>query len=162
MNILLQVDVHTTGGVAPVWAYALAEPAGEYRTAGAPRLLDRVRAALRTRHYSRRTEAAYIGWIWRFILFHNKRHPTQMAESEINAFLSHLAIAGGVSASTQNQALASLLFLYRHVLEREVGELRGLARARRPQRLPVVLTREEVRQVLARLSGAVWLMASLL
>jgi hypothetical protein len=83
------------------------ERAGEYRTAGAPRLLDRVRAALRTRHYSRRTETAYIGWIRRFILFHNKRHPTQMAEPEINAFLSHLAIAGGVSASTQNQALAS-------------------------------------------------------
>jgi len=127
-----------------------------------PRLLEQVRLALRARHYSRRTEHAYVGWIRRFILFHGKRHPAEMTEPEINAFLTHLAMRERVSASTQNQALAALLFLYRHVLERQVGALGEIVRARRPQRLPVVLTRDEVKLVLANLVGDKWLMASLL
>jgi hypothetical protein len=141
MNILLQAHVLTTRGVTRVLAYALAEPVGECRTARPLRLLDRLRAALRARHYSRHTEAAYVGGIRHFILFHDKQHPAQMAEPEINVFLSNLAIAGGVGAFTQNQALASLLFMHRNALEHEVGEPRGLSRAKEPQRLPVVLTR---------------------
>src|SRR4029079_9099353 len=88
------------------------------RRPGAPRLLDRVRLAIRARHYSLRTEEAYVAWIRRFVLFHGKRHPVEMGEAEINAFLTDLAVRGGVSASTQNQALAAVLFLYRHVLEK--------------------------------------------
>ncbi len=117
-----------------------------------PRLLDRVRQALRVRHMSKRTEEAYLQWIRRYILFHDKRHPSEMGEREINAFLTHLAVKRRVSASTQNQALCALLFLYRVVLEREVGEL-DLIRARRPRKLPEVLTREETRSVLAHLQG---------
>lgn len=114
-----------------------------------PKLLDRVREALRVRHMSKRTEETYLQWIRRYILFHGKRHPSEMGEGEINAFLTHLAVERRVSASTQTQALCALLFLYRTVLEREVGELEGLIRARRKRKLPVVLTREEVRIVLA-------------
>src|SRR5712692_12083522 len=91
--------------------------------AGAPRLLDRMRHAIRARHYSLRTEEAYVGWIRRYIFFHGKRHPAEMGESEINAFLSYLAVKGQVSASTQNQALSALLFLYRHVLEKPLPKL---------------------------------------
>lgn len=101
-------------------------------------------------------------WVRRFIFFHNVRHPAEMAEPEINAFLTHLAVQKRVSASTQNQALCALLFLYRHVLGREIGELGDVIRARRPRRLPVVLTRGEVKAVLANLSGDKWLMAALL
>jgi integron integrase len=129
---------------------------------GRPRLLERVRLALRARHYSRRTESAYMHWIRRFILFHGKRHPGEMGEEEINAFLTHLATRDQVSASTQNQALSALLFLYRHVIQRQIGALGEVVRARRPQRLPVVLTRDEVRTVLGHLRGDKWLMASLL
>jgi integron integrase len=118
-----------------------------------PRLLDRVRAAIRARHYSLRTEEAYVAWIVRFILFHGKRHPGEMGAAEINAFLSDLAVRGRVSASTQNQAFNALLFLYRAVLEAEPGRLAGVVRARRSRRLPVVLTRDEVRAVLAGLTG---------
>ena len=114
-----------------------------------PKLLDRVREAVRVRHMSKRTEEAYLQWVRRYILFHGKRHPSEMGEGEINAFLTHLAVERRVSASTQTQALCALLFLYRTVLEREVGELEGLVRARRRRKLPVVLTREEVRVVLA-------------
>ncbi len=123
-------------------------------SAGAPKpkLLDRVRLAIRTRHYSHKTEEAYIGWIRRFILFHNKRHP----------FLSSLARDSHVSASTQNQALNALLFLYHHVLEKEIGLIQGVVRAKRPRRLPVVLTQEEVRRVLSDMKGTPWLMAMLL
>ncbi len=118
-----------------------------------PRFLDQVRASVRTRHYSRRTEEAYVGWIRRFILFHGKRHPKDMGEREINAFLSELAVKGRVSASTQNQALAAILFVYRHVLEAPVGPLDHVIRAKRSARLPAVLTKAEVRSIIGRLSG---------
>ena len=118
-----------------------------------PRLLDRVRAALRTRHYSTRTEEAYVAWIRRYILFHAKRHPAEMGAPEVTRFLSSLAVDGRVAASTQNQALSALLFLYREVLELDLPWLDGIVRAKRPERLPVVLTRDEVRAVLLRLEG---------
>jgi integron integrase len=124
--------------------------------------MDCVREAIRMRHYSPRTEKTYCGWIRRYILFFGKRHPLEMGESEINTFLAHLALKGQVAASTQNQALAALLFLYREVLGRELGNLGELVRAKRPQRLPTVLTRSEVRAVLGKLEGTPRLMASLL
>lgn len=127
-----------------------------------PKLLDQLREALRSRHYSRRTEQTYCHWVKRYVHFHNVRHPAEMAEPEINAFLTHLAVKGKVAASTQNQALSALLFLYRHVLGREVGDLGEVIRARKPKRLPVVMTREEVKAVLANLSGDKWLMASVM
>ncbi|MBI3989885.1 MAG: integron integrase [candidate division NC10 bacterium] len=127
-----------------------------------PKLLDRLCEALRSRHYSRQTEQAYCHWVKRFILFHGVRHPADMAELEVNAFLTHLAIKARVSASTQTQALSALLFLYRHVLGREIGTLDGLIRARKPRRLPVVMTRDEVKAVLGHLSGETWLMANLM
>ena len=111
---------------------------------------------------SRRTEKAYRHWARRYVLFHGKRHPAEMAEPEINAFLTHLAVNGKVSTSTENQALAAVLFLYRHVLGREVGELAGLVRARRRHKLPVVLTLEEVRQVLQQAEGVELLVMTLL
>ncbi len=127
-----------------------------------PRLLDRVRHACRVRHYSRRTESAYAHWVKRFVLFHAKRHPDEMGAAEVSAFLSHLAVVGRVAASTQNQALSALVFLYRVVLERPQLELEDLVRARRPVRLPVVLTADEVTAVLRELSGEPKLVASLL
>jgi integron integrase len=131
-------------------------------TTGRPRLLDRLRQALQSRHYSSRTEQTYCHWVRRFIFFHKVRHPAEMAEPEINAFLTHLAVREKVSASTQNQALSALLFLYRHVIGREVGDLGEVIRARKPTRLPVVMTREEVKAVLANLASDKWLMASLM
>jgi integrase len=101
-----------------------------------PKLLDQVREVIRLRHYSRRTEKAYVGWIRRFILFHNKRHPSQMGEKEITQFLSGLAIDRKVSASTQNQALNALLFLYRNVLHQDFPWLKDVVRAKSPRRLP--------------------------
>jgi len=127
-----------------------------------PRLMDRLRAALRSRHYSRRTEQAYCLWVRRFIYFNNVRHPDEMGEEEINAFLTHLAVDEKVSASTQTQALSALLFMYRNVLGREIGELSGVIRARKPDRLPVVMTRAEVRTVLECLDADKWLMAALM
>lgn len=127
-----------------------------------PRLLESVRRAIRARHYSRRTEQVYVAWVRRFVLFHGKRHPLDLGEGEIRAFLSHLATDRSVAASTQNQALCALLFLYRHVLEIGVDWIEGIERATRPARLPVVLTRDEVRAVLAEMVGVSWLMASLL
>jgi integron integrase len=127
-----------------------------------PRLLDRVREALRTRHYSRRTEEAYVAWIRRYILFHGKRHPGEMGAPEITRFLTALAVERKVAASTQNQALGALLFLYRDVLDLEVPWLDGLVRAKRPRRVPAALARDEVRAVLQRLNGAPRLMAYLL
>ena len=121
-----------------------------------------VRDALRVRHYSIRTEEAYVGWIRRFILFHGKRHPREMGKAEITAFLTTLAVQGKVAASTQNQALSALLFLYRYVLETEVPWLDELVHAKRPQKLPVVLTRGEVQALLSCLRGTKWLMAVLL
>src|SRR5450759_5330606 len=130
--------------------------------ASSPRLLDQVRASLHARHYSRRTLRAYLGWIRRFIAFHGNRHPAQMGGVEGGAFLSHLAIDGKVSASTQNQALAALLFLYPQVLGRELEWLGDLVHAKRPKQVPVVLGRQEARDLLARLEGPVWLVCSLL
>ncbi len=127
-----------------------------------PRLLDRVRAAIAARHYSRRTEKAYVQWAKRYILFHGKRHPADMGAPEVTAFLSALAVDGRVAASTQNQALSALLFLYRDVLALDLPWLDEIVRAKRPVRLPVVLTRQEVRAVLQRLDGPPRLMACLL
>jgi integron integrase len=127
-----------------------------------PRLLDRVRHAIRARHYSRSTEKTYVHWIKRYIFFHRKRHPAEMGAAEISAFLTSLAVREKVAASTQNQALSALLFLYREVLVVELPWLDDVVRAKRPQYLPVVLTREEVRAVLQRLHGAPRLMALLL
>src|SRR5262245_33521403 len=127
-----------------------------------PRLLDRVRQALGTRHYSRRTEKAYVHWIKRYIFFHGKRHPAEMGAAEVTAFLTSLAVQGKVAASTQNQALSALLFLYREVLGIELPWLDDVVRAKRPVHLPVVLTREEVRAVLQHLDGVPRLMAVLL
>ena len=127
----------------------------------APKLLDRVREAIRIRHYSRRTEEAYVLWIRRFIVFHGKRHPRDLGEAEVSAFLSSLATRG-VSASTQNQALSALLFLYEVIVGRNLPWMDRVVRAQRPSRLPVVLSREEVARLLGRLRGPVWLMASLM
>ena len=127
-----------------------------------PKLLDQVRQAIRTRQYSYKTEKAYVGWIRRFIFFHNKRHPVDMGEAEIASFLSSLATDRRVSASTQNQALNALLFLYHQVLFKKVGYVQGVVRARRPRRLPVVLTRGEVRSILGQLQGSDWIMTTLL
>lgn len=127
-----------------------------------PRLLDRVRAAIRARHYSRRTEKAYVAWIRRYIFFHGKRHPAEMGGRELTRFLTSLAVDGKVAASTQNQALSALLFLYREVLERRVPWLDNLVYAKRPHHLPVVLTPEEVRAVLTEIHGVPRLMAILL
>jgi integron integrase len=121
-----------------------------------------VRTRLRVKHYSLRTEEQYVGWIRRFVLFHGKRHPAGMGAAEVESFLSHLAVAGRVAASTQNQAKAAVLFLYREVLGVELPWLDGITQAKGPARLPVVLTRDEVRATLARLSGRPWLLASLL
>ena len=127
-----------------------------------PRLLDRVRDAIRARHYSRRTEKAYVGWIKRYIFFHAKRHPVDMGAPEVARFLTSLAIDGRVAASTQNQALNALLFLYRVVLEVDLPWLNEVVRARRPESLPTVLTRDEVRRVLEHLEGTPRLMVLLL
>jgi integron integrase len=127
-----------------------------------PKLLDRVRIAARRRHYSLRTEQSYVGWVRRFILFHDKRHPKDMGAAEVVAFLSDLAVRGRVSASTQNQALSALLFLYRHVLDRELEGLDTTVRSKVGRALPVVLTREEVRSVLAHLHGTRRLKCTLL
>ena len=138
------------------------KPAKTLPTIPKPKLLEQVRQTIRTRHYSVRTEKAYIHWIKRFIFFHNKRHPIEMGEAEIGKFLSSLATEGRVSASTQNQALNALLFLYKDVLNKKIGLIDGVVRAKRPQRLPVVLTKEEVKKVIDRMSGASRLMAILL
>ncbi len=127
-----------------------------------PRLLDRLRDALRVRHYSLRTEQAYIHWAKRFIFFYNKRHPAEMGAREVEAFLTSLAVDGGVSASTQGQALAALLFLYKQVLGVDLPWLDEVVRAKRPQRLPTVLTPEEVSRVMRQLEGVHGLMARLL
>lgn len=127
-----------------------------------PKLLDQVRGAIRVRHYSIRTEEAYIQWIKRYIFFHKKQHPRNMGEAEITAFLSHLAIDKHVSASTQNQALSALLFLYKVVLGVELDWLDDVVRAKQPQRLPVVLTVSEVRKILGLIQGTNGLIARLM
>ena len=130
--------------------------------ASSPKLLDRVRWQLRVKHYSVRTEQAYVDWIRRYILFHRKRHPNQMSEKEITEFLTHLAVKKHVAASTQNQAFCALLFLYQQVLQRKLDFIDGVARVTRPPKIPVVFTREEARAVLDRLVGEYRLMSDLL
>ncbi len=127
-----------------------------------PKLLDQVRQAIRARHYSRRTEEAYVHWIRRFILFHGKRHPREMGEPQVTAFLTMLASKERVSASTQTQALSALVFLYRAVLRQEIGDLAGIPRARASTHVPVVLGAPDVRRVLDALDGVPRLVASLL
>lgn len=128
----------------------------------APKLLDQVRGKIRLKHYSLRTEQTYVDWIKRYILFHGKHHPRDMGAGEVEAFLTHLAVAGKVAASTQNQAKSALLFLYKEVLEIDLPWLNNVERAKAPKRLPVVLTRDEVQAVLSGLDGTHWLIASLL
>ena len=130
--------------------------------ASSPKLLDRVRWLLRSKHYSIRTEQAYVDWIRRFILFHGKRHPDEMGEKEISDFLSHLAVERHVSASTQNQAFSALLFLYQQVLDRKLAFINDVQRVTRPAKLPVVFTPAEARAVLAQLKGEYRLMGELL
>ena len=127
-----------------------------------PKLLDQVRDTIRLRHYSLRTEQAYADWIKRFILFHGKRHPREMGAIEVREFLTDLAVRRQVAASTQNQAFSALLFLYKEVLKQELPWIEGIERAKRPAKLPVVLTPEEARAVLAKLDGTARLMANLL
>jgi integron integrase len=126
------------------------------------RLLDSVRETIRRKHYSLRTESTYIDWIKRYILFHRKRHPAEMGAPEMEQFLNYLAVQKKVAASTQNQALSALVFLYREVLRKDFEWMENLERAKRPARLPIVLTEIEVHTVLAQLDGQLWLMASLL
>ena len=126
------------------------------------KLLDQVRDVLRLKHYSYRTEQSYVDWIKRFILFHHKRHPQDLGRAEIEAFLTYLAVEGNVAASTQNQALSALLFLYREVLRIELDGPLDAIRAKKPARLPIVLTRAEVHQVIEGMTGTYQLMAKLL
>jgi integron integrase len=135
---------------------------GEDTSALRPKLLEQVRDRLRVLHYSYRTEAQYVQWIKRFILFHDKRHPAQMGAPEVESFLTHLAVQGRVAAPTQNQAKAAILFLYKQVLGQELDWLDGVTHAKASTHLPVVLTLEEARAVLGRLEGTNWLIASLL
>ena len=130
--------------------------------ASKPKLLDEVRAHIQRLNYSIRTEDAYVDWVRRFVLFHDKRHPREMGAAEIEAFLTHLAVVGKVSASTQNQAKSALLFLYRAVLNVDLPWLGDIASARQGKRLPVVLTVAEVQATLARVTGTTGLMVRLL
>lgn len=131
-------------------------------TTPAPRLLDEVRRVLRLKHYSLRTETIYVQWIRRFILANGKRHPRDMGEAEVEGFLSMLAVEGKVAAATQNQALSALLFLYKQVLGLDLTWMDGVVRAKRSQRVPTVLSREEIVNILGRMEGRPWLLASLL
>jgi integron integrase len=124
--------------------------------------LESVRALIRVKHLSYRTEEAYLGWIRRYILFHNKKHPQEMGADEVRAFLTHLAVDGNVAASTQNQAFAALLFLYHQVLQKPLGNIEDVVRAKLPKRLPDVLTKSEVSCLLTYLRGEEWLVANLL
>jgi len=128
--------------------------------AGKPRLLDQVRQRCRVKHYSIRTEHSYVDWIRRFILFHSKRHPSELGAPEVEAFLTHLAVNRNVAASTQNQALAAILFLYKEVLAIDLPWLDGVTRAKKPARIPVVLTTDEVHMILTQLEGVHNLLAS--
>jgi integron integrase len=149
-------------GVEPLAAITETASSSTRREYPVSKLLDEMRASLRARHYSHRTEEAYCLWVRRYVRFHGLRHPAEMGDEEINAFLTHLAVTEHVSASTQTQALSALLFLYRHVLGRPVGDDLELVRSNRPRRLPVVLTREEVRRLLGVVEGEPRLVAALL
>jgi integron integrase len=137
-------------------------PDGSQNTPSEPRLLDQLRDRIRLKHYSIRTETQYVHWAKRYILFHHKRHPRDMGAAEVEAFLTHLAVEGQVAAATQNQALSALLFLYREVLGVDLPWLDDVVRAKRPQRMPVVLSRAEVQRVLERMEGVHALLACLL
>lgn len=132
------------------------------RQSGQARLLDRVAEAVRVRHLSRSTEKTYVYWTRRFILYHGKRHPLEMGKTEVENFLTHLAVDCHVSASTQNQAFSALLFLYRHVLKRDFGWLEDVVRAKRSDRIPTVFTHAEATAILRRLRGVNWLIGKLL
>ena len=140
----------------------MAESVVRMARAGKPKLLEQVRDVIRRKHYSIRTEQAYIDWIKRFIIYHGKRHPGEMAEEEVAEFLTHLARHLNVAASTQNQALSALLFLYKEVLKHEIGWLEKVERAKKPPKLPVVLSRGEVKEIFEHLHGVPKLMACLL
>lgn len=127
-----------------------------------PKLLDQVRNIIRIKHYSIRTEQAYLQWIRRFILFHKKRHPKDMGQKEVGEFLTHLAVDNNVAASTQNQALNAISFLYRQVMQQEIGWIEEFHKARRPEHLPLVLSRREIKQVFGQLKKLNWLMSNLL
>jgi len=144
------------------WRWLMTETTTTSSVTSKPKLLDQMRHAIRAKHYSKRTEEAYAQWAKRFILFHNKRHPEEMGEKEINEFLTHLAVNERVAASTQNQALCAIVFLYKHVLKIEPGNFGDIVWAKKPKRLPVVFSREEVKAVLRYLSGLKWIMANLL
>lgn len=137
-------------------------PLGLFPSQPTPRLYDRVVEILRTLYYSRRTEEAYLHWIRRLLLFHNSTHPRELAEKDLNRFLTHLAVGENVAASTQNRALAAVLFLYEHVLEQPLDRIEGVVRARKPQRMPVVLTGDEVLALLEQLDGVLRLVCALL
>lgn len=137
------VTIHHPGPSGPAFQPRAAQPQSQ-------RLLDRVRMRLRALHYSKRTEEAYVGWLVRFIRFHGMQHPATLSGTEVEQFLSHLATTRHVAASTQNQALAAILFLYKHILDIELPSLNAV-RAKRPQRLPVVLSQSEVRRVIGQL-----------
>jgi integron integrase len=127
-----------------------------------PRLLDQVRDTIRRKHYSIRTEQSYIDWIKRFIYFHNKQHPRDLNESHITDFLNFLAVKKKVASSTQNQALCALVFLYREVIKKDLAQFEDLVHAKRPSRLPVVFTPDEIRAILLQLDGVTWIMGQLL
>ncbi|MCP3894666.1 MAG: tyrosine-type recombinase/integrase, partial [Bacteroides sp.] len=127
-----------------------------------PRLLDQVRNVIRCKHYSIRTEQSYIDWIKRYIFFHNKQHPEVLDDRHVSSFLTHLAVDKKVASSTQNQALCALVFLYHQVLNKELGHFDNLIRAKKPQKLPVVFTRNEVKQILIQLEGISWIMGQIL
>src|SRR3954451_2341161 len=138
------------------------EPESDYQQRHPPKLLDQIRGRLRAKHYSIRTEEAYVDWVRRYVLFHGKVHPRELKASDVEAFLTHLAVNRNVSASTQAQAKSALLFLYREVLEVELPWLDKVVSAKVPQRLPVVLTEDEVRRLLTGMRGTPRLIANLL
>jgi integron integrase len=140
----------------------MSRPVAAAAVATEVRILDSVRNRCRLKHYSIRTERAYSGWIRRFIIFHGKVHPREMGAAEVEQFLTHLAVGENVAAGTQNQALSALLFLYKEIIGVQLPWLESVTRAKRPQRVPTVLSALEVQWVLARLEGRDWLMASLL
>ena len=126
------------------------------------KLLDQVRAVIRTRHYAYNTEETYVSWIKQYILFHGKRHPSELCEAEVSEFLTYLAVKRNVAASTQNQALNAIVFLYRHVLNAPLGDFSQFNRAKRPKNLPTVLTVEETRRLISHLSGESQVIAHIL
>jgi integron integrase len=137
-------------------------PCQDQSDAPKPRLLDQVRDTIRRKHYSIRTEQSYIDWIKRFIYFHNKQHPRDLDEKHITEFLNYLAVQKKVASSTQNQALCALVFLYREIVKKELAQFEGFVHAKRPSRLPVVFTVDEIRSILLQLDGVNWIMGQLL